>query len=87
MCVSNKYDPQMPHICHMPKLLDMHQWGSMPKYMPRMNALALTMQPGAPYTDDSVRRKPHSSIAYTELATLFDQISQKINIRLQTNYC
>ena len=24
---SNKYAPQMPYICHIPKLFNVHQWG------------------------------------------------------------
>ena len=30
---SNKYVPQMPYVCHMPKVLDKHQWGSSQIYM------------------------------------------------------
>ena len=26
ICYSNKYAPQMPHVCHMPKFLDAHLW-------------------------------------------------------------
>ena len=26
ICTSNKYDPQMPHIRHMPELLHMHAY-------------------------------------------------------------
>ena len=27
ICPSNEYAPQMPHICHKPTLLKVHQWG------------------------------------------------------------
>ena len=36
----------------IPKFLNVHQWGSMPIYMPHMKSLALTMRPGALYTGD-----------------------------------
>ena len=26
ICASNTYDPQMPHICNIPKLPDVHLW-------------------------------------------------------------
>ena len=39
ICEKNKYTPQMPLTCHMPKLLDMHLWGSMPIFMPHKQSL------------------------------------------------
>ena len=27
ICTNNKYDHQIPYICHKPRLLGMHQWG------------------------------------------------------------
>ena len=35
MCQQQKY-PQMLHVCHVPKLLIVQQWDSMPKYKAHM---------------------------------------------------
>ena len=49
---SNKYDHQMPNICHMSKLLDVQQGGSISIYMPYTNLLPPMMSPKMLYTDD-----------------------------------
>ena len=51
ICASNKSAPQMLHVCHMPKLLNVHQWG---KY-----AYVYA-------TNELTRHKPHDEECYTQ---------------------
>ena len=53
MCASNKYAPPIPYICHMPKLHNMHQWGSLPIDIQYMNSLASTIWCKVLYTKDN----------------------------------
>ena len=50
----------MPYIGCMPKLLHVDQWRKY-AYMPHMNLLASTMQPGALYTDDNDADKDYDT--------------------------
>ena len=44
--------PQMPHICHLSKLLNMHQLEKNVNIYADMNPMASTMWPGILYTDN-----------------------------------
>ena len=46
------YIPIICYICHRHKLLNVHQWGSMPIFMPQMISMASTMLPIVQYTND-----------------------------------
>ena len=49
---TNKFAIQMPYICQMPKLLNVHQWWKYVNlYMPHTNSLVLTMWPETLYTN------------------------------------